>query len=376
MTSVHDDVRLVTSSQIPVRNLWLLQLFASHLYRRGDTDISGVERMPEDLPDAVARLLAYETEKRLQQSLSVGFRRRQDRLPRVRGRIDVLDTCRHRSLDRARVSCRFDEIVVDTPGNRLVRAALGRAARLVTDPQLAQRARALQERFRAIGVGDAPPRAAEISALLADRHAVRDRRMLCAAELLLSLHIPAPAADGRSFTDVTDGEHFLRTLFEHAVHGFFDHRLSPAGWSVRHGRRLDWQIASSSPGVHDLLPSMVTDVELEQRSTRRHIVIDTKFTSITRRNHHDQDRFKSEYIYQMYSYLMSQHDRRVAAQLPPSEGVLLHPTVHGHVDEEFTVQGHRIRFCTVDLAAPADVVIAQLIGAISEGRPATSRAIR
>ncbi|MFZ2526306.1 MAG: 5-methylcytosine-specific restriction system specificity protein McrC [Rhodococcus sp. (in: high G+C Gram-positive bacteria)] len=367
MTTSAEETRLVTSSQIPVRNLWLLELFASHLYRRGGADLAGFETMPEELPDAVTRLLVYETETRLRQSLSVGFRRRQDQLPRVRGRIDVLDTYRHRYLDRGRVSCRFDEIVVDTPGNRLVRAALSRATRLVNDPELAQRTRALQERFRAFGVGDSPPRAAEISALLADRSMVRDRRMLCAAELLLTFRIPAPGGDGRAFVDIADGDHFLRRLFEHAVHGFFEHRLSPAGWSVRHGHQLDWDIESSSPGLRALLPSMFTDVELEQTSARRHIVIDTKFTSITRPNQYDRDRFKSEYIYQMYSYLMSQHDRRSAAGLPPSEGLLLHPVVRGHVDEELTVQGHRIRFYTVDLAARADIVIAQLVGAVSDG---------
>lgn len=367
MSSADDEVRLVTSSQIPVRNLWLLQLFASHLYQRGDEDLSGLEDMPDELPDAVARLLAYEAEQRLRQTLSVGFRRRHDQLPRVRGRVDVLDTYRHRCLDRARVSCRFDEIVVDTPSNRLVRAALSRASRLVTDPGLIQRTRALQERFRALGVGDAAPRSGEIAALLSDRSLARDRKMLCAAELLLALRIPAPRSDGRSFVDVADGDDYLRSLFENAVYGFFRHRLSPAGWSVQHGHCLTWDVASASPRMQDLLPRMVTDIELDQKSTGRHIVIDTKFTSVTSRNQYGKDRLKSGYIYQIYAYLMSQRDRRPAG-VPPSEGLMLHPVVDQHVDEEMMVQGYRIRFYTVDLTAPAAVVVAQLVDAISDER--------
>ncbi|MFD7008835.1 5-methylcytosine-specific restriction endonuclease system specificity protein McrC [Rhodococcus jostii] len=377
MTAPIQDARLVTSSKIPVRNLWLLQLFASRLYQRGDADLSGFEDMPEELPDAVARLLAHEAEERIRHNLTTGFRRRQDQLPRVRGRIDLLDTYRHRYLDQARVSCRFDEIVVDTPGSRLVRAALHRASRLVTAPELTQRTRALNERLRAFGVGDTPPRVAEISSLLSDRSMARDRRMLCAAELLLSLHIPAPGYHGRSAVDVADDDHYLRVLFENAVYGFFYHRLSPAGWSVQHSHQLTWDVESASEGMPDLLPTMETDIELENRSSRRHIVIDTKFTSVTRLNQYGKYRLKSEYIYQMYAYLMSQQDRRLAAGLPPSEGVMLHPAVHGHLDEELTVQGYRIRFCTVDLAAPAEVVVEQLNRSVDNGRgPADARTIQ
>lgn len=358
-------IRIVTSSKIPVRNIWLLQLFASQLYQRGDTEISGFEAMPENLPDAVAQLLAYEVEQRLRQSLTVGFRRRRDVLPRVRGRIDIFDTYRHRHLDRARVSCRFDESMVDTLGNRLVRAALIRATRVVGSQDLIQRVRTLDDRLRALGVGAIPPPAAAIPSLLAQRNVARDRRMLSAAELLLALLIPAPSSGSRTFADITDGEH-LRHLFEKAVYGFFKHRLAPAGWSVRHARQLGWHPDAVSDGMPSLLPSMVTDIELSD--TSRHIVLDTKFTAITRVNQYGQHRLQSEHIYQMFAYLMSQRQRRAAAERPVSEGVLLHPVVDGRVDEEFTVQGHRIRFCTVDLAAASDVVVEQLLSAIQETR--------
>lgn len=361
-----EEVKLVTSSKIPVRNLWLLQLFASRLYQTRETALSGVESMPDDLPDAVARLLLFEAEQRLRQSLTTGFRRQHDQLRRVRGRIDILDTYRHRCLDRARVSCRFDEIVVDTPGNRMVRAALARAGRIVSDKNLAQQARGLQERFRALGIGDSPPRSADITSLLSDRTLARDRRMLCAAELLLSLQIPAPGGGGRASADVAADDDFLRKLYEHAVRGFYRHRLTPEGWYVRpanHG--LEWDIESSSEGLEELLPKMETDIELSERSTGRHIVIDTKFTSVTSPNYQGRQRFKSGHIYQIYAYLMSQRDRR-PSDLPRSEGILLYPVVGGHVDEEAVMHGHRMRFYTIDLAAPSDVVVQQLLDAIAE----------
>ena len=51
---------------IPVRNLWLLMLYASQLYAssaaiRG----AGAEDRPDDLPDLVAEILAHAVEHRL-----------------------------------------------------------------------------------------------------------------------------------------------------------------------------------------------------------------------------------------------------------------------------------------------------------------------
>lgn len=61
----------------------------------------------------------------------------------MRGRIDVLRTERHQLLSRGLVACRFDELSIDTPRNRFVRAALESIARIVSRKDLVHRCRAL-----------------------------------------------------------------------------------------------------------------------------------------------------------------------------------------------------------------------------------------
>ena len=116
--------------RIPVRNIWLLMLYASRLYRvlpmhRRST----VEEEPDQLPDLVAEILTHAVERRLRRNLSFGFRQREADLNRVRGRIDLLRTERRQLLRRGRVACRFEELTVDTPMNRYVRAALVRVGK-------------------------------------------------------------------------------------------------------------------------------------------------------------------------------------------------------------------------------------------------------
>ncbi|TCU13704.1 hypothetical protein [Rhizobium sullae] len=62
----------------------------------------------------------------------------------------------------------------------------------------------------------------------------------------------------------------------------------------------------------------------------------------------------SAYIYQIYSCIRSQAGRNDPLA-DKAEGILLHPAIDRQVDEAVTIQGHRIRFVTVDLAADASV---------------------
>lgn len=130
--------------------------------------------------------------------------------------------------------------------------------------------------------------------------------------------------------------------------------------------------------MREILPTMELDIELVQPDQtgpgRRRIVIDTKFAAITHTNRFGDPKLRSQYVYQIYAYLMSQEGSETD---PKSEGLMLHPVIGEPVDEEVVIQGHRIRFTTVDLAANSATMAAQLLEAISRAKPAdrpTSRA--
>ena len=100
---------------------------------------------------------------------------------------------------------------------------------------------------------------------------------------------------------------------------------------------------------------MRTDVVLDHISTGRRIVIDTKFTSIVTSGWYREETLRSGYIYQIYAYLRSQVGRGDSLA-DCASGLLLHPAVGDAVDETVVVQGHSIRFATVDLtASPAEI---------------------
>ena len=370
--------------RIPVRNIWLLLLYASQLYRElPDSERAALENAPDDIPALVAKILSNAVERRLRRNLSQGYQRREADLNRVRGRIDLFRTERRQLLQRARVACIFDELTVDTPRNRYVKAALTHIAaaldKLAKSPETEtprresflrteRRCRELALRLERVGVlSHLDSRQASKSVILDNVGWMdaRERQMLAAARLALNLSIPTEES-GSSLLPIANRQETQGwKLYEQAVAGFYYVVLSQHGWRVKHGSHIDWPLRDPTSGLETLMPNMITDIVLERRDandpgTGQRIVIDTKFTSIVTSGQYGNQSLKSGNIYQLYAYLRSQENDYDALSRY-SAGVLLYPSLGVNYDESATIQGHRIRFATVDLAADTQTIRKQLL---------------
>ena len=303
--------------RIPVRNLWLLMLYASDLFRMGGRGRVACEDNPDELPNLVAEILAHAVEKRQRRQLSPGYRRRNAVVSRVRGRIDVLKTARRHLLSRGRVACRFDELTIDTPRNRFVRGALEQVSRLAIDTEVARRCRKLANEFKRMGVAGILPALAEVQTERVGRQDVDDGFMLAAAKLVFELAMPTELS-GTHVLPLPDRDtQWVRRLFERAVGGFYKVALESQGWRVSAGVWLDWHMGHRTARIDSILPKMKTDVVLEHRTSHRRIVIDTKFTSILTSSWYREETLRSAYLFQIYAYLRSQAGRGVRLQIGP-----------------------------------------------------------
>lgn len=355
--------------RIPIRNLWFLLVYAWDLAAFAPSFKAKIDDSP-DLPHLVVGLFTAVVERRLRRSPTRQYVGRAETLPRVRGRIDVFRTVVERTLEQGEVACRFEELSIDTPRHRFVRAALAVAGRMPLNAGLARRCKSLAHRLELAGVA---PVQASFQSLARDtfgRNDAEDRPMVELARLVLELALPTEEAGPRGLPAPIRDEVLLRKLFERAIGGFYAYHLPKAeGWTVDPGQWLDWPQFGATDGIAALLPRMQTDIVIEVPGRR--LVIDTKFTDILTRNRFGRERFKSGYLYQMYAYLSSQAHRGGAHG--NSEGLLLHPSLGLHVDESVTIQGHRIRFATLDLIAEtADIerCLLDLAGAFTVGERA------
>lgn len=336
---------------IPVRNIWLLMLYASSLFRNlPPTRFVQVEESPEKIADLVAEILCSHVELRMRRQLTKGYVKTNSDLTRVRGRIDVLTTERGLLLDKGKVHCEYEELTVDTPRNCLIRSALDSVSGLVDDHALAHRCRAGVHALQRMGVLGPAPQPAEVARQRLTRNDALDRTVVDAALLAMTLKLPTELEGRHSLPAPQRDEQFVRRLFEKAMAGLCYTALTPAGWVIQEGKRLSWPLEASTPGMSQIFPHMQTDITLMHSERRKHIVVDTKFTSIVKPGFHRNETLKSNYIYQMYAYLRSQEGKGDVS-VDQATGVLLHPAVDRHLDESVHFQGHTMRFLTVDLAA-------------------------
>lgn len=147
-------------------------------------------------------------------------------------------------------------------------------------------------------------------------------------------------------------ERWVRKLFERAVAGFYKTVLLQREWRVTTGSTLNWPTTSGTAAISRILPSMRTDIVLDSVVSSRRIVIDTKFNAVVTHGWYREKSLRSGYLYQIYAYLRSQEGLGDESA-DKAEGVLLHPATGFDLDESVVIQGHKIRFLTVDLTASA-----------------------
>jgi 5-methylcytosine-specific restriction enzyme subunit McrC len=344
--------------QIPLRNIWLLFLYAADLANFKDQWKVATESA-KDLPELVARLLVHVVEQRLRRNLSKGYLPKHAVLPRVRGRIDMLQTVTGQLLERGRIACSFEEQTMHTPRNRLVRAALDYFAICVEDAEVVHACKSLSNALGRLGVGPERPSRAEMAADQIGRNETADLLMVNLARMAFEALIPSEQEGMTAAYKADTSPHLVRRLFEKAVANALRIELEPQGWQVRAGRRLSWPINSASSHVLSYLPSMQTDIELTHHAQKRKVVIDTKFTHIFAATQYRDEVLKSGYLYQLYTYLRTQEDQGFEKGWT-SEGMLLHPQVDGAIDEHIDLQGHRMRFKTIDLTCSGQYLETQL----------------
>ena len=361
--------------RIPVRNIWLLLLYASQLYRElPEAWRVELENALDEIPELVAEILVSAVERRLRRNLSAGYIRRHADLNRVRGRINLFRTERRQLLQRARVACIFDELTVDTPQNRYVKAALLRLAQVLQRKRqptsrsihLAQRCRHLAARLERAGVQtELDPKRLRSGAILDSLGwtDAEERRMLAAARLAFDLFIPTEESGASLLPLVNRQETQGWKLYEDAVAGFYQAVLTERGWSVTPQSPISWPRENPTSGLPELMPGMIRDLVLQDGNQR--IVIDTKFTSIVTTGQQGKETFKSGNIYQIYAYLRSQEHADDPLSLNAA-GVLLYPSINADYDEAAIIQGHEIRFATVNLAADSRTIRCQLLRIVDD----------
>ena len=315
-----------------VRRALTHMLAVAHALPVADAEPAALETQRENLPEILIRSFATRLLAAVRRGLPHRYRLVEDDLRLLRGKLDVRRQLTRHAVSRELLACRYDELSVDTPLNRVLKAAVKRLRSATSSAPNARRLDELTARFDL--VGDSPNPLRERVRL--DRTNSTFHRLHRIARLLL-------AGDWQS-TTTGGNEGFallfpMNQLFEEFIGRSMKRALSPR--SVRLQARGRYALNADRGQVFALQPDIVVDED---------IVVDAKWKSLmpgeTTVGVEQSD------VYQMLAYERAYRARRLVLVYPWYEG-LAAPGVfkRWHVPETRTA----FEVVTVDIGAPQSV---------------------
>lgn len=328
--------------QIPILNIYYLLSYAWDKLDEADRISAGTSDY-DQIVDLFARLLINGCNKLLKQGLERDYILKSEIYNGIKGKIDFSASLNRGLFRQGKAVCEFDEFAANVIVNQILRATL----RILTkvdklDAGLRSEARDVYRRFQDVSDVELAP-----SVFLK----VRIHRNNAFYDLLIQIcrmiFDATTLAEDRGhyiFKDFVRDERAMARVFEGFVKNFYKRETPEFRVS---SPKIRWDAIALDNSSVEYLPEMKTDICLE--SDKKKIIIDTKFYQDTVSTNYGVDRFHSNNLYQIYSYLRNLESDASSSLNPDAFGLLLYPTVDIEYDQSYLIGGHKIRVATVDL---------------------------
>jgi 5-methylcytosine-specific restriction enzyme subunit McrC len=324
---------------IPIRNIYYLLLYAwDRLEERDDTCVAGLATT--QVVELFGRILHGATTRIVRRGVDRSYQPATELLTGARGRIELTPTLTRDLLARGQTVCTYDELTVNNPPNQVLKATAERIllmARL--DGRVADLMRECLGLLRDVGSVPLSTHLCRQAQLHQNNQAYR--LPIAIGELLATESLVDEQTGTVVFKDFDRSDGPMARLFQEFVKNFLLREQDV--FSVR-SPAVAWAELVGSSTARAVIPGMFTDVCLERAECVA--VIETKYYSNPFDGHHGARRIPSAHLYQLYSYVTNLAFRRRAV-----DGVLLYAEPGDALDEEFDLQGHRMRVLTLNLAA-------------------------
>lgn len=347
-----------TAKTIPIRNIYYLLSYAWRRLEEAELLAVGVDDTTE-LVDLCGRVLLSGVRNLRRRGLDRGYRSLEVRGATVRGRIDVGRTVREDLLRHGRVCCEYDELSLDVPHNRILKAAIAALLRDPTlDSELGRDLVACLPWFGEVQCVQLVPSA--FRSVQIHRNNAVYAFLMDVCRLIMERLLASEDAGGNLFRDFLRDDSAMRRLFEDFVRGFFEYELDDV---VVGARRIAWSGEALDDVSRSALPGMLTDVTIEWSD--KALVLDTKYTphAMVMPPHGDSLKLRTGHLYQIYAYL-----RNVEAwggKWVGCRGMLLYPCVGQKLDLRYRLGGHDVSIRSLDLAEPWAAVREELLGIVA-----------
>lgn len=336
---------------IPVENIYFLLCYAWDEFAPKQIDKLAAEAFPDSL-HLFARMLVAGIESLHKRGFERGYLVEEEATSSPRGRIVVAESMRLLATQPARLWCAFDELSVDVPTNRILKASLRNL--LGTEDLGLDLKGEVRRAWRLFEqVGDVRLTGRMFYEVRVHQNNKLYAFLLNVCRFLWESLQPAEKEGQYRFQDVMRDAERLRRVYEKFVRSFYFKHRAQHGYQVKRDQ-MKWLGEPLDGADYKLLPELWTDVTL--RSPGRTIVIECKYTESMFQTNYGKKTFRSAHLNQLAAYLRNMDSS--------TEGVLLYPTAGTTVDSAYVLQDRRVRIRTLNLAQSWQQITADLLSLI------------
>ncbi|MDM8544716.1 hypothetical protein QUF90_26885 [Desulfococcaceae bacterium HSG9] len=350
-----------TSTGIPIRNIWHMLLYVNksrHLRYRWKSEI---ENAP-NINSLLIAILAKQIQQRIRIGLGRDYCRIENEIYGLRGRIDFNKSLKLMSFPQGRICSRYQLYLKNVLKNQIIRSTLARmiqsgdfGTKKKKAKELKNTLRCISQEMKDIDIIELKP--AEIRREQLKQNDMDYSFMLSICYLLYLHFMPRENKGDHSLLKINRDELVLYAIYEKFVAEFYKYHLIK--WNVNPQPTIYWPSEYKS----DYLPVMKPDLILEHKETKQIVILDTKYTkSSIVQGQWGNYTFNRDHLFQIYAYLRSQENR--TEHYEKSTGLLLYPTVNKQLPQKIDIQGHEIRWETINLAQTWDIIESDLLALV------------
>lgn len=333
--------------KVPLRNLFCLLSYVN------DTPefVDSLNEIDEDLItyDFLAKRFIAEVDMLNRRGLLKSYVTREEHTNRLGGRIRINESLGYLMARKPLMVCEKDDYSSDILFNQIMKTTLIILSKnRYIKKETRRRSNQLAEY---IGKVDEVALTKEMfSRSHFHRHTIHYKPMMHIARLLHELSLLSHKRGNWSLFNAEINETEMNQLFEKFLFHFY--RIEQKNYQVK-VEQMKWNLEGNTK----MLPSMRTDISLIHKREQKKIVMDAKFYKNVFQEFHGKASFRSNNMYQLFTYLMHQSEDIDV------QGVLIYPYNGADVDETYKWNERvTMRVKTVNLDASWKRIYEELIG--------------
>lgn len=335
---------------IRIQNIYHMLSYAFQvLHERGYRDMA-VEEFA-NTAELCAAMLTRGVRSQLKRGMGREYVDQTDTLSSLRGKIEVSESVKTRSVLRRQMVCSYDEFSVNTLMNQILKATMRILLRSDIDKACKKELKSLLSFFTNVSDIDL----ATVNWRMRFDRNNQTYRMLMNVCWLVAKGLLQTQSDGTvRLADFLDEQRMSR-LYERFILEYYKREHSELDVGAPY---ISWALDDE---FDDMLPVMRSDIVLSRGDTV--LIIDAKYYSYTTQQQFDKRSIHSGNLYQIFTYVKNKDAEYAAAGVPHKvSGMLLYAKTDEDVqpDGVYQMSGNQISVRTLGLDVPFETIRKQL----------------